>query len=94
MALPSLDTKELNPPKISVPNFSSLTQIIRGSDRITTQLGAMKLGLLKDLDVAPLPIKTDTLSLFLVWHRRENDDPAHSWFRQKIVATVNSIIGN
>ena len=93
MALPSLDTKELNPPKISVPNFSSLTQIIRGSDRITTQLGAMKLGLLKDLDVAPLPIKTDTLSLFLVWHRREDDDPAHQWFRQKIVETVNNIIG-
>ena len=93
MALPSLDTKELATPNVSVPNFSSLTQIIRGSDRITTQLGAMKLGLLKDLDVAPLPIKTDTLSLFLVWHRREDDDPAHQWFRHKIVETVNNIIG-
>ena len=94
MALPSLDTKELDPPTISVPNFGSLTPIIRGTNRITTQLGAMKLGLLKDLDVAPLPFKTDTLSLFLVWHHREDDDPAHQWLRQKIVATVNSIIKN
>lgn len=94
MALPSLDTKKLDPPTVSVPNFSSLTPIIRGTNRITTQLGAMKLGLLKDLDVTPLPFKTKMLRLFLVWHRRENDDPAHRWLRQKIVATVNSIIGN
>jgi DNA-binding transcriptional LysR family regulator len=66
--------------------------MIKGSDRITTQLAVMKLGLLKDLDSAPLPFKTDTLNLFLIWHRRENDDPAHQWLRQKIIETVNSIM--
>jgi len=93
MALPSLDTKRLDPPTISVPNFASLPPMIRGTDRITTQLGAMKMGLLGDLDVAPLPFKSDTVSLFLMWHRREDDDPAHQWLRQKIVATVKSIVG-
>jgi DNA-binding transcriptional LysR family regulator len=66
--------------------------MIKGTDRITTQLGVMKLGLLKELDSAPLPLKTDPLNLYLVWHRRENDDPAHQWLRQKITGTVNSII--
>jgi len=66
--------------------------MIKGTDRITTQLAVMKLGLLKELDSAPLPFKTDPLSLFLIWHRRENDDPAHQWLRQKIIATVNSIM--
>ena len=64
----------------------------KGTDRITTQLAVMKLGLLKDLDSAPLPFKTDALNLFLIWHRRENDDPAHQWLRQKIIETVNSIM--
>ena len=94
MALPSLDTASLKPPMISVPNFSSLAAMIKGTDRITTQLAVMRLGLLKDLDSVPLPWKTDTLDLFLIWHRRENDDPAHQWLRRKIIGTVNSIISD
>ena len=92
MALPSIDTSRMNPPTITVPNFSSLAPMIKGTDRITSQLAVMELGLLKDLDWAPLPFKTGTLDLFLIWHRRDNDDPAHQWFRQRITGTVNSII--
>jgi DNA-binding transcriptional LysR family regulator len=92
MALPSIDTSTMNPPTITVSNFSSLAPMIKGTDRITTQLAVMKLGLLKDLDWAPLPFKTRTLNLFLIWHRRDNDDPAHQWLRQRIIGTVNSII--
>lgn len=91
MALPSINRSKMNPPTISVPNFSALAPMIKGTDRITTQLAFMKMGLLKDLDAAPLPFKTETLDLFLVWHRREHDDPAHQWFRQKIIDRVNSI---
>ena len=81
----------MKPPTISVPNFSALAPMIKGTDRITTQLEFMKLGLLKDLDSSHLPFKTKTLNLFLVWHRREHNDPAHQWFRQKIIDRVNSI---
>lgn len=92
MALPSLDISKMNSPTICLPNFCLLTSMIKGTDRITLQLGVMKLGLLKNLDIAPLPVKSDMLDLFLVWHRRENDDPAHQWFRQRIIQKVNSII--
>ena len=92
MALPTFDASTINPPLICVPNFSSLAPMIKGTDRITTQLAAMKMGLLKELDSTPLPFKTDPLDLFLIWHRREQDDPAHRWLRQKIVETVNSIM--
>ena len=94
MALPAFDASTMNPPMVSVPNFGSLPAMIKGTDRITTQLAAMKWGLLKELDSASLPFKTDTLNLFLIWHRREHDDPAHRWFRQRIIATVNSIVGD
>lgn len=93
MALPSFDATKMTP-VISVPNFSSLAPMIKGTDRITIQLAAMKLGLLKELDVAPLPFKTTTLNLYLIWHHRENDDPAHQWLRQRIIETVSSITRN
>ena len=67
--------------------------MIKDTDRITTQIAAMKLGVLKDLDTASLPFKTDPLDLFLIWHRRENDDPAHKWFRKRIIETAHSIVG-
>jgi len=91
MALPSVDMSDFKPPRITVPNFGSLAHMITGTDRITTQLDVMKLGLLGDLDVAPLPIDTKSVDLFLVWHRREHDDPAHQWFRQRIIEISNSI---
>jgi len=59
---------------------------------MTKQLAAMKPGLLKELDVAPLPFKTKTLNLYLIWHRRENDDPSHRRLWQKIIETVSSIV--
>lgn len=92
MALPAFDASTINPPVISVPNFGSLAAMIKGTDRITTQLAAMKFGLLNELDSTPLPFKTDKLDLFLIWHRRERDDPAHRWLRQRIIGTVNSLI--
>lgn len=92
MALPSINRSSINPPEISLPNFSLLPSMIKGTDRITTQLAAMKQGLLSDLNVAPLPFKTDSIDLFLVWHRREDDDLAHKWFRQKIIETAHSIV--
>jgi DNA-binding transcriptional LysR family regulator len=91
MALPSVDPSKMVPPAISVPNFSLLAPMIKGTDRITTQIGAMKRGVLNELDVAPLPFKTQPINLSLVWHQREKDDPAHEWFRQRIIETAQSI---
>jgi DNA-binding transcriptional LysR family regulator len=92
MALPTFDASTMNPPMISVPNFGLVAPMIKGTDRITTQLAVMKVGLLKELDSTPLPFRTETLDLFLIWHRREHDDPAHRWLRQRIVGTANSLV--
>jgi DNA-binding transcriptional LysR family regulator len=75
-----------------VPNFNALPAFIEGTDLITTQLELMSRGPLKNLDWVPLAIKVEPLNLHLVWHRRDNDDPAHQWLRQRIIETVNSIV--
>jgi len=91
MVLPSIDSSTLKTPTITVPNFSALNAFIKGSDLITTQLELMKQGPLKGLDSAPLPIKTQPISIYLAWHQRDDSDPALKWLRQKIKETVNLI---
>jgi len=91
MVLPSIDSSALKEPTITVPNFSALNEFIKGSDLITTQLELMKRGPLKELDSAPLPIKTQPLGVYMAWHQRDDSAPAHKWLRQKIKETVNLI---
>lgn len=93
MALPLLERSSLATPIVTVPNFGSLAQMIVGTNRITSQLGVMQKGLLSELDCCPLPFETKPLHLFLIWHRREQDDPAHRWFRGRIIEAMNAIIG-
>ncbi|MFV9614488.1 MAG: LysR family transcriptional regulator [Gammaproteobacteria bacterium] len=92
MVLPSIDTSVLKTPTITVPNFSALNEFIKGSNLITTQLELMKQGPLKGLDSAPLPIKTQAISVYLAWHQRDHNDPAQQWLRQRIIETVDMII--
>lgn len=92
MVLPSIDTSVLSPPTVTVPNFSALPDFIKGTDLITAQLEMMSLGVLKKLDCVPLPKKTKTLSLFMAWHKRDDEDPAHLWLRKQIIETVNLMI--
>jgi len=92
MVLPSVDTSSLKPPTITVPNFSSLPDFIKGTNLITTQLEIMSLGVLKKLDFVPLPKNTKTLNLFMAWHKSDDEDPAHLWLRQQIIETVNLTI--
>ena len=91
MVLPSIDTSTLKTPTITVPNFGALNEFIKGSNLITTQLELMKYGPLKGLDSAPLPIKTQPLVIYMVWHQRDDKTPAQQWLRQKIKETVNLI---
>ena len=91
MVLPSIDATALKEPTITVPNFSGLNEFIKGTDLITTQLELMKRGPLRELDSAPLPMKTQPLSIYMVWHQRDDKAPAHQWLRQKIKESVDLI---
>jgi DNA-binding transcriptional LysR family regulator len=92
MALPAMHTTGRSPPVVTVSNFSSLPHMIKGTNRIATILEVMKLGLMSELDMAQLPIAAEPIDLFLIWHQREHDDPAHLWFRERIIETTKSIL--
>lgn len=92
MVLPAIDLSLLNPPTVTVANFSTLQSFIKGTDLITTQLELMHKTLLQDLAFTPLPLKTKPVSVYLVWHQRDHDDPAHRWLRQRIRKTAGDIL--
>ncbi|MEL6368239.1 MAG: LysR family transcriptional regulator [Pseudomonadota bacterium] len=91
VALSDVDTSTLREPRVSVPNFSALVPFIKGSDMVAAELRLMSLGPLKGLDVAPLPIRTRAISMYLVWHHRDQNHPGHQWFRERVVDTVQKI---
>jgi DNA-binding transcriptional LysR family regulator len=34
--------------------------------------------------MAPLPFATEPATIFMVWHERANNDPAHKWLRNQV----------
>lgn len=87
MVLPSFDTSTLNPPSITVPNLGSLASFIKGTNLITTQLSLMSQNLMSGLEFSALPFDTRPVKLYMVWHKHDEDDPALSWLRQRIIKT-------
>lgn len=90
-AIANIDHTQLEAPQVSVSNFSALAAFIKGTDLITTEANLMARGPLSGLAMSPLPFKTDTLVMYLVWHRRDHTDPAHQWLRDRIKAAVSGV---
>ncbi len=80
-AFGSVDMSQLKAPRITVPNLGDLAAFMKGTKFITAKLSGLRLGPLRELDVAKVPFKSDPLALYMIWHRRDDDDPAHQWLR-------------
>ena len=83
-ALTGLDTSGIPSAKVTVQDFAAITSFVKGTRMIATELDLMKLCTLKDLDVAPLPQVSDPVRMFMTWHRRSDQQPAHIWLRSRI----------
>ena len=90
--LSAADRSQLNKPRISVPNFGALAIFLRGTSMITVQPSLMGNGSLRGFGSAPLPFAMAPLTMYLVWHRRDNTDPAHRWLRERIMTTAESMM--
>jgi DNA-binding transcriptional LysR family regulator len=90
-ALLGVDLTALPDPTIMVSNFNAIPSFVKGSELIATELNAMHMGPLRELSMAPLPFKSEKLSLYLVWHERSNNDPAHKWIRHRIELITSDI---
>lgn len=81
-------TKDLLSPveaRVSVSNFAGIPPFLLGTDLITTQFELMQRTSLQGLAMADLPFEAEPISIYMVWHQRSTNDPAHKWLREQIV---------
>ena len=92
-ALRGVDTSAIPEPTVTVSNFNAIPSFVKGSDLLSTEMSTMHIGPLRELSMAPLPFKSEPVSLYMVWHERSNNDPAHIWIRRRIEAITDDISG-
>ncbi len=51
----------------------------------------MKIKTLHSLDAAPLPFESSLVTIYMVWHERSTNDPAHIWLRDRITEIASDV---
>ncbi|WP_170406578.1 LysR family transcriptional regulator [Ruegeria arenilitoris] len=86
-----LEASQIGEPRVSVPNFNAIPPFIKGTRMIATEVSLMRLHTLRELDVAPLPFKSNRVTIYMIWHERSTNDPAHIWLRNRISEIASMI---
>jgi DNA-binding transcriptional LysR family regulator len=74
---------------ISVPSFSGVPAFLRGSQMLASMPSLLGSGVMQDFAQTRIPLATRTrtlaeLPMFMVWHQRDQKDPAHRWIRTQL----------
>ena len=86
-----VDQSQIRPPTVIIPHFNAIPSFVKGSDLISTDTALMKRGPLVALDCAPLPFECEPVAIYMVWHQRSANDPAHRWLRARIEAIAGTL---
>lgn len=88
--LKSRELPSLPAPRVNVSNFSGIPPFVKGTKLIATQLEFLRHTSLRDLAHAPLPFASEPVSVYMVWHQRSTNDPAHKWLRKRTFEIASS----
>ena len=69
---------------VTVPGFAGATAFLRGGDLIATAPSLLRFGLFCGLADAPPPIDCPKLPMYMIWSRRDHEDPGHCWLRDQL----------
>lgn len=76
---------------VTVPGFGGLPAFLRGGELLATAPGLLRFGLLRDFASAPPPIPCPALPMYMIWSRRDHDDPGHRWIRELLEAAARPV---
>ena len=88
MIEPAIDRTKLASPTVTVPSFGELSAFIQGTALITTQPEIMYELIFKELAFSSLPFEVGSISLYLVWHEHNKDDPQLQWLINRIIGSL------
>jgi DNA-binding transcriptional LysR family regulator len=71
---------------VQVPGFSGLPTFIQGTPWLATVPGLLQHHLMRGLASAPVPVPCPEMPMYMIWHQRHQQDPAHQWLRQQLEA--------
>lgn len=75
---------------LRVPHFLAAATIVADSDLILSlpRRLARRLAAWLPIEVLEMPFPVSTFTPAIIWHERRQDDPAHRWLRQQVVAAA------
>ncbi len=81
------------PVHITVPSLLHLPLVLRGTRLIATlpERVAQMFAATLPIKTFPLPFETPALHEILLWHKRNESDPAHAWLRDLLVRLTQEL---
>ncbi|MCI0490580.1 MAG: LysR family transcriptional regulator [Blastocatellia bacterium] len=78
---------------VLVPHFASVPFLVAASDLIATvpESLARRFSEQVEIQILPLPFAIPAFRLTMLWHKRNEADPAHQWLRKMITETSAQI---
>jgi DNA-binding transcriptional LysR family regulator len=73
---------------VMVPGFSGLPAFVRGTSLLVTAPMLLARTSLAGLASAPVPVPCPNMPMYLIWHARYQQDPAHRWLREQLESVV------
>jgi DNA-binding transcriptional LysR family regulator len=78
---------------VQVPGFAGLPSFMRGTPLLTTVPGLLQHHLMRGLANAKVPVPCPEMPMYMIWHLRHQQDPAHQWLRQQLQAVAQPLVG-
>jgi DNA-binding transcriptional LysR family regulator len=69
-----------------VPSFSGIAPFLRGSRYLATLPSLLGAEILRGFAQAMPPLACPPLPMYMVWHQRDQRNPAHAWLRAELLA--------
>ena len=76
---------------VQVPGFAGLPSFMLGTPLLATVPGLLHQHLMRGLAHAKVPVPCPELPMYMIWHLRHQQDPAHQWLRQQIEAVAQPL---
>lgn len=76
-----------------VSNFSGIPPFLRGSRYLATLPSLLGREILRDFAQTGLPFPCAPMPMYMVWHQRDQRNPAHRWLREELAALAAACVG-
>lgn len=76
---------------VQVPGFAGLPSFIQGTSLLATVPSLLQHHLMHSLAHTKVPVPCPEMPMYMIWHLRHQQDPAHLWLRQQLEATAHPL---